>query len=108
VKPGTLSADESRKLHYFLLAAMRQRELEWNLFKEKLIPEDMYRAPQEIIALHLGVPRTRRWWASVGRVAYNPGFVAEVDALLKDRPLTDYFEWVLNFDRAGPRPLDAT
>lgn len=102
VKPGELTAEESRKLHYFLPAAMRQRELEWYLFTDGLITEDVYRGPHEVIGLHLGVPRTRRWWASVGRVAYNPGFVADVDALLKDRPLTDYFERVLNFDQAGP------
>jgi hypothetical protein len=51
-----------------------------------------------VIALHLGVPRTRRWWQTVGRIGFDAGFVASVDAFLAQRPTTQYFEEIRRFD----------
>ena len=94
-----LSAEAQSKLAFFLAAAMRQREWEWYQYKDGLIDRDVYRAYHEVIAFHLGTPRTRNWWVKVGRLGFNPEFVAEVDALLEDRPFTDdYFEKIRNFD----------
>ena len=55
-------------------------------------------AYHEVIALHLGVARTRRWWHTVGRIGFNPDFVAAVDAFLATRPTTNYFEAIREFD----------
>jgi hypothetical protein len=98
VKPGPLSPPEQEELHYFLIAAMRQREWEWFQFKDGVIRKEVYEAYHGVIALHLGVPRTRGWWQTVGRIGFNPGFVAEVDAFLAKHPLTDYFERIRDFD----------
>jgi hypothetical protein len=73
-------------VHYFLLAAMRQREWEWFQYKDG------------VIALHLGIERTRRWWRTVGRVGFNAAFVVDVDALLAKHPITTYFEEIRKFD----------
>ncbi len=100
VSAATLPEDMQAKLHFFLLSAMRQREWEWFQFQDGVIPKDVYQAYHEVIALHLGVPRTRKWWRSVGRVGFNPQFVEEVDAFLAARPVIDYFERLRNFDTA--------
>jgi hypothetical protein len=105
-----LSAAEQEVIHYFLLAAMRQREWEWFQYKDGVIKKDVYEAYHGVIALHLGIERTRRWWRSVGRVGFNPDFVAEVDALLAKRPTTSYFEEIRKFDdtaRPAPGALSA-
>ena len=62
VKQTPLSPLEQETVHYFLLAAMRQREWEWFQFKDGVIKKEVYMAYHEVIALHLGVARTRRWW----------------------------------------------
>jgi hypothetical protein len=93
-----LTARTQGKLHFFLLAAMRQREWEWLLHRDGIIKGDVHDAYREVIALHLGIPRTRKWWKTVGRVGFDPGFIAEVDAFLADKPLLDYFEEVNRFD----------
>lgn len=93
-----LSREEHGKLHYFLLAAMRQREWEWFQYRDRVIKKDVYHAYHEVIGLHLGIPPTRRWWATVGRIGFNPTFVAEVDALLAGRPPITYFEDLMTFD----------
>jgi hypothetical protein len=94
-----LSAEAQSKLAFFLAAAMRQREWEWYQYKDRLIDRDVYCAYYEVIAFHLGAARTRNWWVTVGRLGFNPEFVAEVDALLESRPLTyNYFEKIRNFD----------
>ena len=98
-KKTELSTEEQETVHYFLLAAMRAREWEWFQYKDGVIKKDVYQAYHEVIALHLGIPRTRRWWQTVGRIGFNPSFVAEVDSLLVKRPLTDYFEQIGKFDR---------
>jgi hypothetical protein len=65
-KQEPLTAKEQEEMHYFLLAAMRQRE-----WKDGVIRKEVYEAYHEVIALHLGVARTRRWWQTVGRIGFN-------------------------------------
>ncbi len=94
-----LSAEAQSKLAFFLAAAMRQREWEWYQYKDGLIDRDVYCAYYEVIAFHLGAARTRNWWVTVGRLGFNPEFVAEVDALVEKRPLSyNYFEKIRSFD----------
>ena len=94
-----LSADAQSKLAFFLAAAMRQREWEWYQYKDGLIDRGVYGAYHQVIGFHLGIARTRNWWVTVGRLGFHPEFVAEVDALLENRPLSyDYFEKIRNFD----------
>ncbi len=97
-KKAALTEDEHGVLHYFLVAAMRQREWEWLQFKDGAIPQDVYRAYHGVIALHLGIPRTRKWWQTVGRAGFDPGFVAEVDTFLAGRSMTNYYEELISFD----------
>jgi hypothetical protein len=92
-----LSTSELEVMHYFLIAAMRQREWEWFQFKDGVIKKDVYEAYLGVIALHLGINRSRRWWSTVGRVGFNAGFVADVDAFLAKHPTTTYFEDIGKF-----------
>jgi hypothetical protein len=98
VKQESLSAREQEEVHYFLLAAMRQREWEWFQYKDGVVKKEVYEAYHEVIALHLGISRTRNWWQTVGRIGFNSAFVAEVDALLAERPTTNYFDEIRRFD----------
>jgi hypothetical protein len=93
-----LSANELEVMHYFLIAAMRQREWEWFQYKDGVIKKDVYKAYHGVIALHLGVDRTRRWWRTIGRIGFNADFVADVDSFLAATPITSYFEDIRKFD----------
>ena len=73
----TPSAETQGKMHFFLLSAMRQREWEWFQYKDGIINKDVYVAYHGVIALHLGIPRTRRWWQTVGRIGFNATFKKE-------------------------------
>jgi hypothetical protein len=99
-RTAPLCGEEQEAVHYFLLAAMRQREWEWFQYKDGVIGKDVYEAYYAVIALHLGIPVTRRWWQSVGRIGFNAGFVSAVDAFLAQQPVTDYFEQIRRFDYA--------
>ena len=98
VTQDALSPSELEVMHYFLLAAMRQREWEWFQYRDGVIKKDVYEAYHGVIALHLGIGRTRRWWRTVGRVGFNAKFVAVVDAFLATQPITTYFEQIRLFD----------
>jgi hypothetical protein len=108
VTSNELSASEQEVVHYFLLAAMRQREWEWFQYKDGVIKKDVYEAYHGVIALHLGIERTRRWWRTVGRVGFNADFVADVDGLLVKHPVTTYFEDIRKFDVVAAPPAAAT
>jgi len=77
---------------------MRQREWEWFQFQDGVIKKEVYEAYHEVIGLHLGIPRTRTWWKTVGRIGFNTAFVAGVDTFLAARPTTTYFEEIRRFD----------
>jgi hypothetical protein len=98
VKPTELSREEQGKLHFFLIAAMRQREWEWFQQRDGVIEESVAKAYFGIIALHLGIARTRYWWATIGRIGFDADFVAEVDRLIAGQPATSYFEDIMSFD----------
>lgn len=98
LKATELSREEQGKLHFFLIAAMRQREWEWFQHRDGVIDEAVAKAYFGIIALHLGIPRTRYWWRTIGRVGFNADFVAEVDRFIADQPPTTYFEDMTRFD----------
>ncbi len=99
ITTAKLSAATQAKLHFFLLAAMRQREWEWYQYKDGVIDQSVYQAYHEVIGLHLGIERTRNWWRTVGRIGFNKEFAAEVDAYLVNRPLADeYYEGIRSFD----------
>ena len=103
-----LSGEAQSKLAFFLAAGMRQREWEWFQYRDGIINQEVYRAYHEVIGFHLGAPRTRNWWATVGRLGFNSEFVTEVDALLANRPLTDdYFEKIRCFDSPDALPDNA-
>jgi len=101
-KKEPLTPDEQELVHYFLLAAMRAREWEWFQYMDGVIGRDVYEAYQPVIALHLGIPRTRQWWQTVGRIGFDARFTAIVDELLSRAALTDYFEQIRAYDRAPP------
>ena len=99
IKKTPLSPVEQEIVHYFLLAAMRAREWEWFQHRDGIIGKDVYQTYHAVIALHLGVRQTRKWWQTVGRIGFDARFVAEVDEFLERQPLTNYFEEIRAFDR---------
>src|SRR5690349_248982 len=97
VKTTELTREEQGKLHFFLIAAMRQREWEWFQHRDGVIEESVAKAYFGIIALHLGIARTRYWWSTIGRVGFTAEFVADVDRFIEDRAPTTYFEDLLSY-----------
>lgn len=100
VKEGPLSEEEQTKLSLFLVAFMRQREWEWFQYNDGVIDEDVYRAYHDVIAVHLGTPRGRKWWKVIGTFAFDPAFVAEVDKFLAEREGSTYLRDMRNWDDA--------
>ena len=93
-----LSESEQAKFALFLISAMRQREWEWFQLQDGAIDDEVFQAYHGVIEIHLGVPRTRRWWRSVGRLGFNPDFVKEVDKILDECELTQFFQGIGSFD----------
>ena len=100
IKDGPLTEEEQAKLSYFLIAFMRQREWEWFQYHDGVIDEDVYRAYHDVIAIHLGTPRARKWWKVIGHHAFNTEFAAEVDELLAKTEGSTYLRDIRTWDNA--------
>jgi hypothetical protein len=100
VKEGPLTADEQSKLSSFLITFMRQREWEWFQYHDGVIDEEVYRAYHEVIAIHLGTARGRKWWKVLGRFAFNTKFVDEVDEFLARTDESTYLRDMRAWDDA--------
>ena len=100
VKDGPLTAEEQAKLSLFLTSFMRQREWEWFQYRDGVIDDDIYKAYHDVIAIHLGTPRARKWWKVLGRYAFNADFVADVDDLLAKTKGSTYIRDMRTWDDA--------
>ena len=98
VKEGPLTEEEQAKLSLFLTAFMRQREWEWFQLQDGVIDADVYQAYHDVIGIFLSAPRTRRWWHSIGRFAFNPSFVDDVDRFLEGTEPNSYLADIRNWD----------
>lgn len=93
-----LSGTEQASLSFFLTASMRHREREWFQFKDGVVDEQVYLVYFGVIPILLGVPRTRRWWNTIGRAAFDAQFVQEVDRLLAESGPSTYFKDIEKYD----------
>lgn len=100
VKDGPLTEEEQAKLSLFLTAVMRLREWEWFQYQDGVIDEYVYKAYLEVITIHLGTPRSRKWWSTLGRYAFNSDFVVQVDQLLSKTDINYYLRDIRTWDDA--------
>jgi hypothetical protein len=100
IQEGPLTEEEQVRLAYFFIAFLRQREWEWYQFQDGVISKDVYQTYHEVIPIHIGTPRGRKWWATLGKYAFNPQFVAEVDRVLANAPQVSYLHQMRTWDRA--------
>jgi hypothetical protein len=89
-KPGPLTEPEKIRLHFWIIACLRQREYEWFQFRSGLLDRDVYQAYGKVILFALGTERNRLWWREMGDfTGLSPEFKAVVDELLARNPVTD-------------------
>ena len=92
-----LNEDDLLKQHLFLTLFLRQREWEWLLHRDGVFPKELYETYTEVFPIFFGTEHTRKWWNTLGKSGMNPGFAAEIDRLLKTRPLTTYWSTLKQF-----------
>jgi len=98
VREGTLSEDEQAKLSLFLINFLRQREWEWFLHQEGVIDSAAFRSYRDVIAIHLGTPRGRKWWKRLGHRAFDPSFVEQVNRVLAESDSSTYLQDMRTWD----------
>ncbi len=95
------SEDELLKQHVFLTLFVRQREWEWLLHKDGVFPKELFETYLEVFPIFFGTEYTRKWWNSFGKAALDPDFSAEIDKLLRARPLTTYWSTLRQLTKSG-------
>ena len=98
VKEGPLTEDEQARLSLFLISFLRQREWEWFQYQDGVLDEAAYRSYREVIPIHLGTERARKWWRVLGRHAFDSDFVAQVDELLAGTETSTYLRDMRTWD----------
>ena len=87
------SRDDKIRMLSWLLAALRSREFQWFQYQAGDTDEAQFRTYTGVIPVLLGTDRSRKCWAKY-RPSFDPGFVAFVDDMLAESPLTDHFNSV--------------
>jgi hypothetical protein len=83
-----LSEDERIRLFHFLAAFVRIRERDWLQYQSGALDEAAWQTFQEPLLSTLSNINTRSWWDNTSiRLAFDPGFVANVNGGLADRQL---------------------
>ena len=100
IKDGELSEDEQARLSVFLINFLRQREWEWSLYQEGVIDFSSFRAYREVIAIHLGTTRGRKWWKRLGHRAFDPSFVEQVEEVLAESDANSYLQDMRTWDNS--------
>ena len=100
IKDGPLTGDEQARLSLFLISFLRQREWEWFLYKEGVIDAVAFSAYREVITIHLGTPRGRKWWKLLGYRAFDPDFAKQVDEILAESETNPYLQDIRTWDDA--------
>ena len=98
VKEGLLTEEEQARLSLFLISFLRQREWEWFQYQDGVLDEAAYHSYREVIPIHLGTPRARKWWRVLGRHAFDAGFVKQVDNLLAGSHTSTYLRDMRTWD----------
>ena len=98
VKEGSLTEEEQLRLGLFLTQFMRQREWEWFQLHDGVIDKEVYESYRDVIAIFLGPERTRKWWHTIGRFAFNQAFAAEVDTFLAGIEANNYIRDARHWD----------
>ena len=100
VKEGPLSEEEQAKLSLFLTQFMRQREWEWFQLQDGVIDKEVYESYRDVIGIFLSADRTKKWWHSLGRFAFNQDFAADVDRFLEATEANYYLKNIRHWDDA--------
>jgi len=95
----SLTADEQMRLNFIYALDMRNREFEYFQYKEGLLDENAWASFREIILMNHATKKGRVWWDKIGRTLFDPGFVADVDALLKTADLDHRMELMAKWDQ---------
>lgn len=81
---------EKVRLSYFLITHMRMRESNWFQYLSGTLDARTWHSYRATIVVVLSAPNTRTWWRNYGvKLLFDPDFIALVDDLLADQPVTD-------------------
>ena len=99
-KPGALTHEENVRLDVWLTASMRGREYAWLQYQNGLIDQSQWNTEMAVTRIVLSAPRTRLWWAKLGRSYVSKEYAAFVDGLIKDTPTVD--KWAASTNWSNP------
>ena len=83
--------DEKTKLMFWMIGQMRAREYEWIQFKNRAMSRESFETYRGVIFFILGTARGREMW-ELCKGYYNPGFVADAEALVAGAPPIDFWD----------------
>ncbi len=93
-----LSPEEKVRFDAWMMASMKAREFAWLEFRSGNFDPIQWEQEQIVISLVLGCSRCRDWWKKLGRLGFNPEFVAITDNLIDGTPEVSWAERVLSIE----------
>ena len=92
------SDEEKIQLSSFMMAYFRQREHEWFEYQSGVLDSAAWESYRRTITVILSTEMVRKWWGNASPALYDPAFVAIVDNLIADQPVTNRHPQLAWFD----------
>ena len=94
-----LTEEEKTSLGYLLITHLRMRENNWLQYRSGVLDEASWRSYRRSLIPVLSAPQTRKWWKGFGvERIFDSGFIAEVNELIADQPISERAPNVSAFD----------
>jgi hypothetical protein len=93
-----LTTTEKIRLNEWLIASLKQREYQWNQYRNGILDRETFESYSAVLPIILGTERTARWWEFSKGDAFGAEFARHVDGLLANRKRTRFFEAVLEWE----------
>ena len=84
-----LTQSEKYAITNDMLALIRMREAQWLQYVDGVLDEQTWNTFRDPLGINLSHPRTRVFWERTSRAFFEPGFVASVNELLEEIPLSE-------------------
>ena len=87
-----MSFEEKVQLDALMIMALSRREFAFRQYQAGVLNESVWSQESNVIALLLGTERTRSWWNTIGKSAFDDDFVNACDSIIQGQPYHPYWQ----------------
>ena len=86
------------QLDALMIMSFTRRQFAFRQFQAGQLDKSVWNTEVQVISLLLGTERTRSWWDTMGKTAYEKDFIVTVNSIIQGQPYHPYWNNLANWD----------